>query len=311
MRASFIISALSTVMVMHAQQPDTTLLRIAEDHVSKSECKDAERVLAPLLELDPPLAKAVLLRSKCHILKGERMEESLHALQEVLDRGPNTEILVFRGDLYNELRMFDRADTDLTLAVETATDSILLISALNRRAWNNLQTLRLDNARKDLDRILATDSMDKNAINTMALMASQQGDTATAFRMLKTLIQLDEGSPIGWVNMGYFLGTCGRHAEALTYYAQAEALGIKSAYFLNNRGFSKLGSGDIKGARKDVERSIRMDGSNPYAYRNLAHIELAAKNEKAMCAAIEKALALGFTRMYGNEMADLRRTHCN
>ncbi|MBK9175818.1 MAG: hypothetical protein IPM46_05660 [Flavobacteriales bacterium] len=304
--------AVLALSVLQAQQPDTTIIRIAGEHARKKECREADRLLAPLLQREPPLSDAVLIRASCRIRSGEQVQEHMHALQEVLNREPHHfKVLLYRGDLYNDLRMFDRAEADLDLAVEHAPDTASLIEALNRRAWNSLQSRKHASAKADCERALAMDSVSQTALNNMALAASELGDTATAFRMLKAMIHLDPKSTAGWINTGYFLGTCGRHAEALTYYAEAEKLGRKDSRLLSNRGFSKLGVGDIKGARKDVEQSIALDGNNPYAYRNLAHIELAARNTKAACTAMERALALGFTRMYGNEMIDLRRTHCN
>lgn len=312
MKRTFTACAVLALSVMHAQQPDSTLLRIAGEQARKKECREADRLLAPLLQREPPLADAVLIRASCRIRSGEPPHDHLRDLQDVLNREPHHfKVLLYRGDLYNDLRMFDRAEADLDLAVAHAPDTASLVEALNRRSWNSLQSRKFTSAKADCARALAMDSVSESALNNMALASNELGDTATAFRMLKAMIRLNPESAAGWINTGFFLGTCGRHAEALTYYAEAERLGRKDSRFLNNRGFSRLGVGDIKGARKDVEQSIAMNGNNPYAYRNLAHIELAAKNTKAACAAMERALELGFTRMHGDEMTQLRRTHCH
>lgn len=311
MRALAIGIVCTACAAASAQAPDSTLLRQADAHVKKGACKEAQRLLAPLLEREPPHPKAIVAMARCRIKAGEPASGALRDLEQALARQPGQfDLLAYRGDLYNDLRMLDRADADLTAAVAAAADSAQLILALNRRAWNSLQMRKAGEARHDSERVLALDSLDRGALNNLGLAANQLGDTALAFRALKTMIRRDPMDKVAWLNTGFFLGTCGRHAEALAYYAEAERLGTQDAYFYNNRGFSRLRAGDAKGARKDVERSIKMNGSNPYAYRNLARVELADGDTAAACAAMERALSLGFARMHGDELTQLRRQHC-
>jgi Tfp pilus assembly protein PilF len=110
--------------------------------------------------------------------------------------------------------------------------------------------------------------------------------------------------------MGFFLSEAGRYDEALTYFDQAERLGKADARFYNNRGFARLGSGDARGAKKDIDRSLKMDPSNAYAYRNLAQVCFAMGDDLGGCEALERALANGFTKQYGNEVQDMRRARC-
>lgn len=312
MRLLLALAAAALVGTGTAQEADSTLLRIAKDHKAKSECKELERVLAPLLRREPPDVEALLLRSGCGLRNQEDVQRHLRTMQDLLDQDPRSyTVLMVRGDLYNDLRMFDRAEADLSMAVDAAPDSAALVRALNARAWNRLQTMKHAEARADCERALALDSVSVAAINNMALAANGVGDTALAFRMLKTLVRLKPDDTVGYINTGFFLGGLGRHQEALAYYDDAERHGAKDSRFFNNRGFSRIGVGDLKGARKDIERSIDLNKNNPYAYRNLAHLELAAKHAEAACAAMERALELGFTRMYGEEMTQMRRTHCN
>lgn len=310
------LSALAMLMACGAgaiaQVPDSTLLSQAKTLVKQRDCNGAGRILAPLLNRQPPLAQAVAAMAACRIRAGGDPTESLQALQAALDQGSDRfEILVQRGDLYNDLRMFDRSEADLNEAVGLAGDSARLVKALNRRAWNHLQMRKAAQARADCERVLAMDSLNSEGLNNLAQAADQLGDTAQALRCLKAMIRIDPNDQVALLNTGFFLGSHGRHAEALEYYAQAERLGAKDSYFLSNRGFSRLGSGDLKGARKDVERSIGMNPNNPYAYRNLAHIELAAGDARKACAALERAIELGFTRMYGDEAVTLRKLHCH
>ena len=140
MRLLLALAAAALVGTGTAQEADSTLLRIAKDHKAKSECKELERVLAPLLRREPPDVEALLLRSGCGLRDQEDVQRHLRTMQELLDQDPRSyTVLMVRGDLYNDLRMFDRAEADLSMAVDAAPDSAALVRALNARAWNRLQ----------------------------------------------------------------------------------------------------------------------------------------------------------------------------
>ncbi|MBK7381993.1 MAG: hypothetical protein IPI81_01460 [Flavobacteriales bacterium] len=299
-------------MAVHAQDADTTTLRKAKDYLQAKKCKDVNRVLAPMLTETAPKPDALLIRAKCRIYHEGKPQEGMADLQRALDIEPDHfKVKLFRGDLYNDWDMFDRAESDLNDAVTLAPDSLGLIEALNRRAWNSMDLRKFQSAKSDCERVLLMDSTNRAALNNLGLACNDLGDTATTFRCLKAMVRLDPKDDVAWLNTGFFLGTLGRHKEALVYYDEAEKLGRKDARFFNNRGFSRLGAGDMKGARKDIERSLEMDARNSYAYRNLAHLEIAAGNKDAACTAMERAMELGFTERYGKEMQEMRKTNCN
>ena len=295
-----------------AQDADTTTLRKATELLKAKKCKDVVKILGPMLTESDPKPDALLIRAKCRIYHESKPQEGMADLQRALDIEPgHFKVKLFRGDLYNDWDMFDRSEADLNDAVTLAPDSAGLIEALNRRAWNSMDLRKFQSAKSDCERVLAMDSINRTALNNLGLASSDLGDTATAFRCLKAMVRLDPKDDVAWLNTGFFLGTLGRHKEALVYYDEAERLGRKDARFFNNRGFSRLGAGDMKGARKDIERSLEKDARNSYAYRNLAHLEVASGNKEAACTAMERAIALGFTDRYGKEMQDMRKTICN
>lgn len=78
----------------------------------------------------------------------------------------------------------------------------------------------------------------------------------------------------------------------------------------NNRAYNKYKLGDLKGALADVEKSIRLYPTNSYAFRNRALIYIAMKKNANACQDINKALELGFTTMYGDQVEKLKEEHC-
>lgn len=294
-----------------AQDADTTVIRKAREMAYKGECKQALKMVEPYLAADPPVAKATIVRARCLLYTMHEAAEGMALLETALQREPDQfDLLLFRGDTYNTMKMFDRAEVDLALAVANAPDTTSLIRALNEEAWNLLSMRRYSAVHERCDRVLAMDPNNYHCLNNLSLAAKEEGNGPLAVEMLERMTELDPKKTTAWINLGFTLASMERHEEALEAYARAEELGAADASFLNNRGRSKLGIGDVKGARQDIGRSIKLNARNAYAYRNLAHIELHENNVEEACTALEKALELGFTKLYGNEVTELRKEHC-
>jgi len=296
---------------LSGQVADTTLLRQANELVRNKRCKEADRLLAPLLQRDPPVTGASIAQARCLIYYSSKTQDGLAVVNAALEQQPEAwDLLLFRGGVYNDIRMFERAEADLRASLEHAPDSEATIKALNAGAWNHLSMRKFQQALAESQRVLAMDSLNHHAMNNQGLAAIELGDSALAVRTMRNMVRLKPNEAVGWMNLGFLLAQMGEHEEALQNYTRAEELGYKTAALYNNRGYSRLCLGDQKGARQDVERSIRMDEQNSYAYRNLALIELREGRTDAACTALEKALSLGFTKTYGNEAIELRRTNC-
>jgi len=310
-RPALLFVVLIQTALLVAQQDDSTRVLQATEFLKNKQCKDVLRILTPMLDRSPAPPEALLLRAKCRIWYTKEVEAGLRDLQDALDQEPeHVKIRAFRGDLYNDMRMFDRARSDLDIALAHASDTTSLLYALNRSAWNNLNMRRFDAARADCLRILDLDSLDRGGLNNLALVARETNDTTLALNTMQRIITVYPDESVGWLNLGFLLGTLGRHAEALEHYDHAEKMGGKDAYFYSNRSYSRSGVGDTKGARQDVERALKMIPTNAYAYRNLALIELKEDHKDAACTALERSIQYGFTKTYGNEVIELRKKHC-
>jgi tetratricopeptide (TPR) repeat protein len=69
--------------------------------------------------------------------------------------------------------------------------------------------------------------------------------------------------------------------------------------------------GRTKEALTDVNKSLKLDEANSYAYKNRALIYLEMKDTGKACEDLNKALELGFTEQYGNEVKELKIKHCS
>ena len=68
--------------------------------------------------------------------------------------------------------------------------------------------------------------------------------------------------------------------------------------------------GDLKGAMGDVNKSIELYPSNSYAFRNRALIFIEMNKIQDACNDLQRSSELGFTKMYGSEVDDLRTKYC-
>ncbi|MGL4596548.1 MAG: tetratricopeptide repeat protein, partial [Bacteroidia bacterium] len=82
------------------------------------------------------------------------------------------------------------------------------------------------------------------------------------------------------------------------------------AFSYNNRGYAKMKLGDLEGAEKDMMLSRKLDPKNSYVYYNLGLLYLEKKNKTQACAYFQQALALDFTKMYGNDVQKMIDLHC-
>lgn len=82
------------------------------------------------------------------------------------------------------------------------------------------------------------------------------------------------------------------------------------AHAYSNMAFAKMKIKDYKGALDNIKFSLTLDSINPYAYRNKALIFLALNNKHVACVDLQKAIELGYTEKYGNDVQKLIDENC-
>lgn len=147
----------------------------------------------------------------------------------------------------------------------------------------------------DLQRAVATNNKDADAIGTLGEAYSQKGDRARAVAQLQKAIALDpqNTSRSKWdsllktnrywllIQQGDAALKANNPAQAQTYYQQAQRVDNSDSYAI-------LGLGDVAAARKDYptaegyyKQTLRMDRDNNLAVRGLANVYRAQSPEKA------------------------------
>ncbi|WP_052600077.1 lipopolysaccharide assembly protein LapB [Aureispira sp. CCB-QB1] len=78
----------------------------------------------------------------------------------------------------------------------------------------------------------------------------------------------------------------------------------------NNRAYAKYQLGEYDKAIDDIKESLAYFPNNCYTYKNLALIQIAQNKKETACINLNKALELGFTELYGDEVQILLKNNC-
>jgi tetratricopeptide (TPR) repeat protein len=206
---------------------------------------DVERALG----LDSTLAEAHYLRA-LYALRGQDMpmaEQHAHTAINLTPDGPlRNRSLLIRGLARADLKMHDRAITDLEAAMAGGVE-------------------------------------DLEALNVLARLYDSAGRHADALRVLERLTALEPGEVGHWSNRGFELLQLGRHEEALEMVERALSLDKDEPVALSNRAYIRYHMGRYKEATRDVERSLRFYPANAYALRTRALLRLRKGDRTKAC----------------------------
>ena len=310
-----VICVLSTLFLTGGAtlaQGGDELLERAKEQRSKGRYEKALGLCDQAGERGATREEVVLCRARS--LNGmQEHDQAFAELRDLLAATPgHFEALRYRGDLYQAYRMYERAEQDHAAAAEHAPNDSLAHLMRCDVAWDQTQLRRFDEARAGYLEVLAADSNNVHALNGMGVLLYEQGDTLGSLEYIGRYVELKPEDRAAHINMGFFLSRSGRYEEALVQFNKAEEIAgaDDDAVFLNNRGYARLMTGDLKGAQADIERSLKLDIGNSYAHRNQGLLLLEQGDTDGACTSFEKALRLGFTNQYGNEVDRLHRQHC-
>lgn len=111
-------------------------------------------------------------------------------------------------------------------------------------------------------------------------------------------------------NLGFLLLTLEKYKLAIGHFDSAIEINSNDYLALGNRGYCKMKTGDLKGAKTDLDASESINPENPYLYKYLGLYYLETKNQLIACSMFQKAIDLDFTKIYGGEVNDLISTEC-
>ena len=274
-----------------------------------------------------------------------KFEEALKEANRFIRADPtNADYFGFRGDVYVGLKLFDEAIADYTKAISlnpkdpypyhhraalyysiqepdraiednemailySPNDSIKYDFILNRGAYYEMKR-DFQKAYEDYVTVLKFDSVNQAALTNIATVLDELGKADKAIEYLEKVIRLYPDFVGGYGNLAFQYQQQGDYKKALEYNNKVLELDSNQPLAYNNRGFVKYKLGELKGALEDVNYSLKLYPSNSFAYKNRALIFIELKQYNFACEDLKKAITLGFTEMYGDEVQKLLEKYC-
>lgn len=216
----------------------------------------------------------------------------------------------FRGIFFIRILRSDLSIEDFSQALNLMTNDSMLLETYLNRGIAKQQKRDFQGAFEDYYNAYLLDTNNVESMNNMATVLDDLGRRDETIRYLKRCVQLKPKYIGGWINLGYHYSVLTRYPEALEYLNKAVDLEPDNAIALSNRAYTRLMLEDYQGALSDINKSIELYPGNSYAYRNRALICIAMEDRQKACADIEAGLKREFTKVYGEELLELKKKHC-
>ncbi|WNJ18372.1 tetratricopeptide repeat protein [Pontibacter sp. G13] len=253
---------------------------------------------------------------KYHLFKANaynqmgNMGQTLRTLNLISDQFSESVIFFqFRADFYFDYNYFEMAERDYSRALELSQADSVSKHLYVQRGQSRYYQVDYEGAYEDYRASYMIDSQNYALLVHMAVTTGELDYQTETIEILTRAIEIDSINLSAYHNLGFCLQRWERNEEAIPYFNKILER-QEDAYTYSNRSYSRLKTGDVKGAMKDVQKSIELDPNNCFAYRNRGLIYLEkGKNEKA-CQDFEYSVALGYTRKFGPEVEELIQAHC-
>jgi len=302
---------LSSVSVSFSQEKDKRIdsaFRYIDDRNHGKAINIYNRILAA----EPKNARVYQLRGLAY----EEMKDYESALRDFNSSiaADRTYWLAYlrRADLFSMGEVWDEALKDYDMAQRYA----------NKDSANDIETIlvnrstikkRLKNtegAVDDLRKALEVNPTSIGALVNLGAYLSELNKTEEAIQCLEKVIKLDSTFEGGYGNLAFLYSETGEYKKALDISNKLLSFKPDEAFALNNRGYIKYKMKDYSGALEDINNSILNSPTNSYAFRNRGLVYIALKKNREACADFQKALTLGFTEEFGDEVQNLVKQYC-
>lgn len=243
----------------------------------------------------------------------KRDDEALFAFNKAIAINPKYyECYSYRATFYSLNGQFELAIKDINMALIGKKDDTKL---LETRAGYFLRSNKFDNAISDCNYLLQLDPKNAKILYFRGIALKKTGNIEKALADFNNSIEINPNNAEIHNDRGFVFIAQEKYNLAITDFTKSIQLTetkdtAGKAYSYNNLGFCQYKNGDLEQALKDVNYSIKLLPTNPYAYRNRALIFLEMKKKAEACADIELSLQLGFTKNFGNEVIKLQTKNC-
>ena len=251
------IAAYTTAKTLTPRDPEIDAY-LVQAHLTARRFDRAEAIARDALSRDPDQPRMVRLRAQA-LLKAGKAADANKLLEDGVARQPQArEFVVGLADLYADQKRTADAVRMLEQARKTFGDD----QALTMRLANVYEGAgRLDEAEKELRRLMSDDPLNADAMNSLGYMLAERGvRLPEAVDLAQRAVKIEPGNPAYLDTLGWALFKQGRTDEA------AEPLG-KAATMLTGNSVIQDHHGDLldkRGQTTDAiaawERALAGDG---------------------------------------------------
>lgn len=282
-------------------------LELAQNNDFKGALKSINKAL--ISESDN--SEYLLLKAQLQFRLNEPNEAEKTLNQAVQVDPKNTICYLNRGQFHFAKENYMAAISDFQSAVNFADDDTLKRNAYFELGTAKYRMADFEGAFPDLKKAYDMDSTDLAVLMNIGIVTMRLGKHQEALGYLLAANERSPGWHLGIMNIGFLYQEMEDYNRALTYFNMALTIEPNDPYTYSNRGYTYLKMGKLKEAKADLDRSLSIYPKNSYVYRSLAMLYIAENKLKAACEAIQKALDLGYTLNYGNDVLEMKEKHCN
>lgn len=273
-------------------------------------------LLSRLIEIDDTKYRWYYDRGYCY-LSTQQGFEAAQDLTKAIDMNPScVECYTSRSVLLSAARMFNESLKDINAALVllgTENDTTRKYLLTNRGAIKyNIRDYK--GCIADMQTTLAIDSNQPSAVMNICLCYAELDVPGKLEYYAQKAMRMDSTSALWLSNLAFIFIQKEKYAAAMLFAERAVAAEKKTENKTgtpyNNRGYIKYMQGDMKGALKDINKALEIWDANSYAYRNRALVYIATQQIPKACEDIARALELGYTEQYGDDIQQLRDKHC-
>ncbi|NUY81275.1 tetratricopeptide repeat protein [Flavobacterium sp. MAH-1] len=309
-------------------------LDAAEAKMKTGDFKAAISLYSDAIKAEPKNAKYYNKRAFAYSMDTD-YDKAYEDYSTSIKLEPDSAILLYdRALFFFTVNALTEAKLDHDVALQKANGDKVLetrLLALNGDIRRNQGDL--EGAVKDYKKVLESnpeDGLKFACITNIGAVLGRLNRNDEAISYLEEAVKTYPKVPSVYNNLGFRYLAKNDYAKALQIYDKAISLSpkvaadgttevsskaklqdnVSASLLYNNRGYAKMKLGDLNGAMSDVNQSISLSADNSYAFRNRALIYNEQNNVEAACQDVKKALELGFTKSYGDELENLKKLIC-
>jgi len=259
-----------------------------------------------------------LLKAKC-LMKGRRFfinDENLYqntvtTLDKAISLDSTYNYPYGRKGLLNIInRRFSLAISDYTKFISLSTDSVDLFNGYTDRGSAKSYNKDYKGAVEDYLVALNYDSTDQSIYQNLGAIYIDAKMFNDAISILDKGLQLYP-KDVGMLNnIGFLYIQTENYSQAIPYFDKAVSIDRNDFLAKGNRGFCFLKLGKYNKARNDIDESILINPNNSYVYKYDAFYYLAKNEIEKACESLNKAIAYGYSKVYGDEVNQLIIKNC-